>query len=674
MDRLSWRGCVLAFVMVTAFGGLVISRSTVAQGLSQSHLAQSEPASWVTLPEVEPLDVEGNIVTTGSATVLPLVQALYTRFIQEGYSGVMQIDSMGDGAGFRLFCEQAETDMVMVSRHITPQESEACIAHDRTPIPFHLGTNAMAIVVHRDNDFARAVTLEELRAIFTAERWSDVNPVWPQKPIRRLLPDMASGASDFFIRTVFEGNPAVLRQAPNTTLMDDDNMLVQEMSQHPDAISFIGFANYRQHEERLRLLAVDGVVPTPQTVAARQYALIRPLLLYTDPVTMRAKPQVRAFINFALRHANDEVVRVGDFPTSVRLFNDSKIAFLQGVGYSQEQEKTTPSQQRSTATGLPSRIVLGDPSHGVFQGITYVLKEILESRFGLESRIVQADTDTIFTEMDRGDGSVDVCTGLAIPHRADLWAAYIAPGSRASVLVNNEPFSSSQGLFIPGYVQDEHGVTSVEDLLSPEIARLFDSDGNGKGGYWPGEQGSNATHVELVKARSYGYAKYFEPYLVDQAVFEAWLKARYQQKQGVLFYSWVPNQLHAAYDLRRLAEPAFNGYAMASKKSDAHYHSEGCWRLLSPEEDQHWLRHSRVTCAWPETSVYVAFAKTLTERTPKIVQYLRQDAFDAAVVSQWMYQIREENREPDDVARVWVQQHPDIVNQWLAGTGLEIRP
>jgi glycine betaine/proline transport system substrate-binding protein len=586
----------------------------------------------------------------------------------------MQIDSMVAGAGFLRFCEQAATDMVMASRHITPLESEACIAHDRTPIPFHLGTDAMAIVVHRDNDFVRDVTLETLRAIFTAERWSDVNPTWPQKAIRRVVPDMASGAFDFFIHTVFQGNPEALRQAPNTTFVDDDNILVQEMTQHPDAISFMGFAYYRQHEETLRLLAVDGVAPTPQTVAARQYALIRPLLLYTDPMTMSTKPQVRAFINFALRHANDEVVRVGDFPTSARLLNDSKIAFMKGVGYAQEQGQTPPSQQRSTATGLPSRIVLGDPSHGVFRGITHVLKEILESRFGVESRIVRASTETIFAEMDRGDGRIDVCTGLAIPNRADLWAAYIAPGSRASVLVNNEPFRASQGLFIPGYIQDEYGVTSVEDLLSPEIAQLFDSDGNGKGEYWPGEQGSSAMHVELVKARSYGYAKYFEPYLVDPAVFEAWLKARYQQKKGVLFYAWQPNSLHAAYDLRRLAEPAFNGYAMSSQKADARYDPEGCWRMLSPEEDANWFQHSRVTCAWPETKIYVAFSRALTERAPKVAQFLRQVSFDAAVVSQWMYQMRESDRDPGDVARVWVQQHHDMVNQWLAGTGLEASP
>jgi glycine betaine/proline transport system substrate-binding protein len=96
--------------------------------------------------------------------------------------------------------------------------------------------------------------------------------------------------------------------------------------------------------------------------------------------------------------------------------------------------------------------------------------------------------------------------------------------------------------------------------------------------------------------------------------------------------------------------------------------------MLSPEEDEHWFRHSRVTCAWPETKVYVAFAKSLTERAPKIAQFLRQVAFDTAVISQWIYQIHGENRDPSDVAKVWVQQHPDVVQQWLAGTGREATP
>ena len=35
----------------------------------------------------------------------------------------------------------------------------------------------------------------------------------------------------------------------------------------------------------------------------------------------------------------------------------------------------------------------------------------------------------------------------------------------------------------------DKGVRTVEDLRNPEVVEMFDSDGNGKGEYWPGAPG-----------------------------------------------------------------------------------------------------------------------------------------------------------------------------------------
>jgi ABC-type proline/glycine betaine transport system substrate-binding protein len=206
---------------------------------------------------------------------------------------------------------------------------------------------------------------------------------------------------------------------------------------------------------------------------------------------------------------------------------------------------------------------------------------------------------------------------------------------------------------------------SIVTRIDPEIAKLFDSDGDGKGEFWPGEPGWGATPVELVKARSYGYARYFEPQVLDDVVFKAKLKARYTQKQGILFYSWTPEWIHSVYDLRRLNEPPFNGYAMASQASDALYNPEGCWSMVFPSEDQDWLRKSRVTCAWPKSQMYVAFASTLTQRLPEVAQFLQQVTLDPAEIAKWIRQIGEQQRNPADVAREWVRRHPDLIEQWL---------
>jgi glycine betaine/proline transport system substrate-binding protein len=322
----------------------------------------------------------------------------------------------------------------------------------------------------------------------------------------------------------------------------------------------------------------------------------------------------------------------------------------------------------SASTLAKDKVVLGELSWDGSRAITYILQAIIENRLGHEVTIVQAESAVIFAAMDKGDGSIDVYTDLWMPNQSEKWAKYIEKGSRETVLVNDQPYTGTQGLFVPGYIQDTYGIKSVRDLLNPKIAKLFDSDGNGKGEYWPGGPGWNSTNVEQVKAKSYGYDKYFEPYIISDSALKAKLKADYRRKKGILFYYWTPEWIHAIYDLRRLEEPPFDGFAMASKKGDPRYNPNGCWNMIQPKENEDWLAKSEVTCAWPDAKVYVAFAKSLTTRAPKVAQFLKQVAFDPTTVNNWILQIGQQKRDPAEVAKEWVANHSDIVNnQWLAG-------
>ena len=312
-----------------------------------------------------------------------------------------------------------------------------------------------------------------------------------------------------------------------------------------------------------------------------------------------------------------------------------------------------------------TRVVLGELNWDGSRAITCVLKEIIETRLGCEVDIVQAAPAIIFAAMDKG--SIDVFTDLWMPNQAEKWAKYITAGSRQSILVNSRPYQGIQGLFIPGYIQDKYDVRSVHDLAKPEIAGLFDSDGNGVGEYWPGAPGWNSTTVEQVKAKSYGYGRYFEPFIVSDAALKAKLKADYRRGKGILFYYWTPEWIHVAYDLRRLQEPPFDGFAMESKKQDARYNPSGCWNMVQANESEDWLAASDVHCAWPDAEVYVGYARSLTERIPQVAQFLKQVAFDPEAVNDWIYQIGQEKRDPDEVAVEWIEENPEAVYQWLSG-------
>ena len=291
-------------------------------------------AAGAQLPEVKPLEVKGNIVSAGSSTVFPLSERMATRFQDEGYSGQITIDSIGTGAGFERFCKTGETDIANASRPIKDSELASCKAIGLEPIEFRLGTDALALVVSKDNNFLTEATFDQLKAIFsTAEKWSDVNPSWPAEQIRRFIPGTDSGTFDYFVEVVFQKDKDPILKASNTQMSEDDNVLVQGVLGSPYAIGFFGYAYYAENEGKLKSLSINGVAPTAETVDAGTYPLARPLFVYSTAKIMKEKPQVAAFINFYLTHVNEEIRDVGYFPAKADVLDVSRQAWLDAVGH-----------------------------------------------------------------------------------------------------------------------------------------------------------------------------------------------------------------------------------------------------------------------------------------------------------------------------------------------------
>ena len=70
----------------------------------------------------------------------------------------------------------------------------------------------------------------------------------------------------------------------------------------------------------------------------------------------------------------------------------------------------------------------------------------------------------------------------------------------------------------------------------------------------------------------------------------------------------------------------------------------------------------------PATSVYIAYAKALAERAPRIGQFLNQVVLDSDMVSGWIYAIGNEKRDGAEVAKEWVAANAAVVEgKWLAG-------
>jgi len=295
------------------------------------------------LPMVNPLEVTGDIISAGSSTVFPLTERMAERFTDEGYAGNITIDSIGSGAGFERFCVAGETDISNASRAIKDSEIESCAAINRTPIEFRVGTDALAVVVNPTNEFLSDVTLEQLATIFSNQvtKWNEVDPSWPDAEIKRFSPGTDSGTFDYFMEAVmtpaFEadgedaGETAFL-DAASLQLSEDDNVLVQGVEGDVNAIGYFGYAYYQEESDRLKILNIEGVEATAETVDGGTYPLARPLFIYSDATIMKEKPQVASFINFYLTYVNEEIVNVGYFPANTEVIDAAKQAWLDAIG------------------------------------------------------------------------------------------------------------------------------------------------------------------------------------------------------------------------------------------------------------------------------------------------------------------------------------------------------
>lgn len=313
------------------------------------------------------------------------------------------------------------------------------------------------------------------------------------------------------------------------------------------------------------------------------------------------------------------------------------------------------------------KVVIGEQNWTGAIAIQHVLAEVIRTRLAGEVSFIAADLPVLFAGAAKNDGAVDVLPDIWLPNQATAWAKFVAAGGTETLVPNKAPYTAEQGFYIPGYIQDEHAVKSVDDLVKPDIAKLFAAPGGGKGEFLVGPAGWESTYISEVKAKDYGFAPNFEIVSTEAAATYAKIDAAFKAKTGVLFYGYTPDWIFAAYDLRRLSEPAFDGYAQDNKKDDPQYNPKGKWKFVSPTEDPDWLNKSSITSAFPDAQVYVLHTKHLEKDAPKIAAFLTNVKIDPAALNDLIREIDQKKADPTVAAKAWVEANKTTVDAWVAG-------
>jgi phosphate transport system substrate-binding protein len=257
--------------------------------------------------------LEGKVSVDGSSTVYPLTAIAAEDFHKDNDDVQVKVGSSGTGGGFEKFC-RGELDANNASRPIKDSEIENC---RKAGIDFALltmGIDALTIVVHPENDWATCLTTDQLRAIWEpgsdVNNWQQVDPTFPDLPLRLFGPGTDSGTFDYFTE-VINGDEGASRT--DFTPSEDDNVVVQGVVGTRGGLGYFGYTYFEENADRLRAVDIDSgagcVTPSAATAQDGTYTpLARPLYVYVS-IPALARSEVQTFFDFYV--ANDAYIAEG---------------------------------------------------------------------------------------------------------------------------------------------------------------------------------------------------------------------------------------------------------------------------------------------------------------------------------------------------------------------------
>jgi phosphate transport system substrate-binding protein len=255
-------------------------------------------------------ELSGAIRIDGSSTVFPFAQAAAELFNEEQPNVQITVGQSGTGGGFEKFCA-GETDISTASRPIDEEEEVPICEENAVEYgEVQVANDGLAVATNKSLTI-ECMTVDQLKALWEpkskVKRYSEIDPSFPDTPVKLFGPGTDSGTFDFFT-DVINGEEGASREDYEAS--EDDNQLVTGVAGTEGALGYFGLSYLEANTDKLNGVQVDGgdgcVAPSAETVQNASYKpLSRPLFMYPSKEAI-AKPEVKAFMDFVA--ANQQAI------------------------------------------------------------------------------------------------------------------------------------------------------------------------------------------------------------------------------------------------------------------------------------------------------------------------------------------------------------------------------
>lgn len=277
-----------------------------------------------------------NIV--GSSTVYPFATVVAERFGRNTDFPTPKLESTGSGGGLKLFCEGVgvqHPDITNASRRMKKSEFDNCQANGVKDITeVKIGSDGIVIAQSKEADKLN-LTLEQVYLALAKDvpdpkggdklianpyqKWSDIDASLPDMAISVMGPPPTSGTRDAFVEIAMEGGckqydfiakikgedkskyksicHSMREDGPFIEAGENDNLIVQRLAQDKNTLGIFGYSFLMENEGQIQATTVNGVEPTPESIASEDYPVARSLFFYVKNAHVGVIPGIQEYVS-----------------------------------------------------------------------------------------------------------------------------------------------------------------------------------------------------------------------------------------------------------------------------------------------------------------------------------------------------------------------------------------
>lgn len=267
----------------------------------------------------------------GSSTVLPYAAIVAEAFGENFDFPTPIIESGGSGAGRKRLCEGVGSNTIDIansSSKIKQSDIDRCTENGvAAPVEVRIGYDGIVFASRLETKGFENITPMHIYLAVSdksnAQNWQEVDPSFPDRPIKTFIPGTKHGTREVFDKKVmvagckaagsydlfFKQNGGDKKKAEKECMkvradgvsidIDGDyTETLNRLKNNPEGIGVFGLSFLLNNTDSIYAANVNGVAPSTESIASGEYPISRPLQFYVKMEHIDFIPGLKEYIQF----------------------------------------------------------------------------------------------------------------------------------------------------------------------------------------------------------------------------------------------------------------------------------------------------------------------------------------------------------------------------------------